>query len=160
VPLAVVVLALLILGFLYHRRRQRVRRASRVTFDFSQAQEPPSVHTPTLPSVSVQGLGGWNDPPVAAFASAGPARDPFADPVLMLDEPMDAPRSSIATSYTRETRRVPTADPFADPPVVVFASQRKGPSRLSKASSSGVRDARSSAVTFSNVRFSPFIPVH
>jgi hypothetical protein len=156
VPLAIVALALLILGFLCHRRRQRVRRTSGVRFDFSQAQEPPSVHTPTLPSVSVQSLGGWNDPPVAAFASAEPARDPFADPVLMLDEPIDAPRP---TSYMRETRRVPTADPFADPAVVVFAPQGKGPSRLSKASSSGVRDARSSAVTFSNVRFSPFIRV-
>ena len=155
VPSAVVVLILVVLGFLYHRRRQRVRRASRVAFDFSKAQEPPSV--PTLPSV--QDLGSWNDPPVSAFASAGPARDPFADPVLMSDKPTNAPRPPIAISYTREIRRVPSVDPFADPPVVVFASQGEGPSRLSKSSSSGVRDARSS-VTFSNVRFSPFIRVY
>jgi hypothetical protein len=156
VPSAVVVLILVFLGFLYHRQRQRDRRASRVAFDFSTAQEPPSV--PTLPSVP--DLGGWNDPPVSsAFASSGPARDPFADPVLMSDNPTSAPRPPIAISYTREIRRVPSADPFADPPVVVFASKGEGPSRLSKSSSSAARDARSS-VTFSNVRFSPFIRVY
>ena len=154
-PSAVVVLVFVVLGFLYHHRRQRVRRASRVAFDFSKAQEPPSV--PTLPPV--QDLGGWNDPPVSAFASAGPARDPFADPVLMSENPTNAPLPPIAISYTRDIRRVPSADPFADPPVVVFASQGEGPSRLSKSNSSVVRDARSS-VTFSNVRFSPFIRVY
>ena len=128
---AVVVLVLVVLGFLYHHRRQRVRLASHVTFDFSQAQKAPSV--PAL--TPAQDLGGWNDPPVSAFASAGPARDPFADPVLVSDKLTNVPRPSIAISYTRVFRRVPSSDPFADPLVVV---SQGGETKLSKASSSDV----------------------
>jgi hypothetical protein len=113
-PSALVVLVLVVLSFLYHRQWQRDRRASRVTFDFSQAQEPPSV--PTLPPV--QYLAGWNDPPV----SSGPARDPSADPVLKSDKLTNVPCPPIAISYTRDSDGssvVFSSDPFADPLVVV-----------------------------------------
>jgi len=159
VPTSAVVVLLLVLSFLYYRRRQRVRRASPGPFDFLQATETreESVSRSELPSIPtlplIQGRVGWNDPPAAAFASAEPARDPFADPVSMFDKPTNASHPSVAPSPTRAIRRVPMADPFADPPVVIFTPQGEAPSRLSQASSYDVRDARAS-VTSSHVSFS------
>jgi hypothetical protein len=104
---------------------------------------------PTFPTLlPTQGARGWNDPPAAAFAPAEPAKDPFADPVST-----NAFRPSAEPFNTRSIRRVSMADPFADPPVVMFSSQGEAKSRLSKASWYDVRNAHAS-VTFSNVCFS------
>ena len=109
----------------------------------------PQSELPTfLTLVPTQGPRGWNDPPVDAFASAGPAKDPFADSVSN-----NAFRPSVEPFNTRSIRRVSMADPFADPPVVMFSSKGEAPSRLSKASWYDVRDAPT-PVTLSNVRFS------
>ena len=109
----------------------------------------PQSELPTFPTLLLtQGPRGWNDPPAAAFASAEPAKDPFADPVST-----NAIRPSVEPFNTRSIRRVSMADPFADPPVVMFSSQGEAISRLNKASWYDVRNAHAS-VRFSNVCFS------
>ncbi|KAH9033520.1 hypothetical protein EDB85DRAFT_2228289 [Lactarius pseudohatsudake] len=139
---AAVVLILLLIGFMFHRNRQRVQRASQPAFDFSPpgpgpamsdtepAQRPPFKEVTVLPPIPTMS-GGWSE----AFAGAD---DPFADPV------------SIPTSATRlpdESPRTPalTLDPFIDPPALVSTPpDDDGPSRLSKGSSYDERASVSS----------------
>jgi len=109
----------------------------------------PQSELPTFPTLlPTQGPRGWNDLPTTPFASVEPAKDPFADPVST-----NAFRPSVEPFNTQSIRRVSMADPFADPPVVMFSLQGESPSRPSKASWYDERDARA-AVTFNNLRFS------
>ncbi|KAH8997141.1 hypothetical protein EDB86DRAFT_2915705 [Lactarius hatsudake] len=147
---AVVVLILLLIGFMFHRNRQRVHRASQPTFDFSPstpapamsdtepAQQPPFKEVTVLPIIPAMS-GGWSE----AFALTQGADDPFADPV------------SIPPSATRlpdESPRAPlvlppalTLDPFVDPPALVSTPpDDDGPNRLSKGSSYDESIARAS----------------
>jgi len=151
----VIVLFILVFGFLFHRRRQRIRGAFRTPFNFSQALETreESARSPSLPVLPpIQATGDWNDPPAAAFGPAVLTQDPFVDPVSMLDRPPNTSHLSDAPSRTRAIRRIPVPDPFADPPVLVSSSGNKLPSRLSKASSNESHGPGAST-TSSNVRF-------
>ncbi|KAI0296320.1 hypothetical protein B0F90DRAFT_1043013 [Multifurca ochricompacta] len=148
---AMVVLILALIGFLCHRRRQRVGRADLPTFDITP---PPPMHEKEIsprselpPSISVlppvQNTGGWNDPPTAAFPSTTEQeqqpttdddhRDPFADPVLVPEKKSIASIQSSpipARDRSHTIRRVPvpepfpTCDPFVDPPALVSTTPR------------------------------------
>jgi hypothetical protein len=156
---AAVVLILILVGLCY-RRRKRVRRLS--PFDFSQASETQEAEgaqhcrLPSLPVLPpVQSTGGWDDPP----AYVEPARDPFADQVPMLDEPLNASRLFVVPPLTQAIRHVSVPDPFTDPPALVSTPKEGLPSRLSNASSYSVHDPRAS-VTSSNVRLFSLIVRH
>ena len=153
-PTSVAVVLILVLGFLCYRRRKHVRRASHQPFDFLQTLEVhkksvPRSELPIFPTL-LPTPRGWNDPHTTPFASVEPAKDPFADPDFT-----NAFRHSVEPFNTQSIRRVSMADPFADPPVVMFSSQGESPSRLNKASWYDERDARVS-VAFNNVRFSSY----
>ncbi|KAI0246629.1 hypothetical protein BJV78DRAFT_1253174 [Lactifluus subvellereus] len=153
---AAVVLILILVGLCYCRR-QHFRRASLPTFGFSctpETQEIEAAPHSRLPSLLVsppiRSTGGWNDPPVAASASAEPAQNPFADQIPILGEPSNTSRPFAAPPLTRAIHPVSVPDPFADPPVLVSTSEGELPSRLSKASSYDMHDPRA-LVASSNV---------
>ncbi|KAH9973367.1 hypothetical protein BGW80DRAFT_1310428 [Lactifluus volemus] len=148
------VVTILILVALFYSRRKRRRSSSVPTVNTSlapQAQEKEAVQYSGFASLlPIQGIGGWDVPPIAASASAELALDPFADPVPMPDEPFNASPVLVVPPLTREVYDVSVPDPFVDPPALVATSEEELPSRLSKASSYDVPNPRAS-VTSSNV---------
>jgi hypothetical protein len=149
------VVTILILVALFYSRRKRRRSSSVPTVNTSlapRAQEKEAVQYSGFASLlPIQGIGGWDVPPIAASASAELALDPFADPVPMPDEPFNASPVLVVPPLTREVYDVSVPDPFVDPPALVATSEEELPSRLSKASSYDVPNPRAS-VTSSNVR--------
>ncbi|KAH8992965.1 hypothetical protein EDB92DRAFT_1944912 [Lactarius akahatsu] len=148
---AAVVLILLLIGFMFHRNRQRVRRASQPAFDFSPptpapamsdtepAQRPPFKEVTVLPPIPTTMSGGWSD----AFALTQGADGPFADPVSTPPSAVRLPDESPRTPLVLPPAL--TLDPFIDPPALVSTPlDDDGPSRLSKGSSYDESIARAS----------------